>query len=100
MGATGTLPSPGPGSEGRTLLTRPVAPFNDNNDNNDDTFDNGSHIKIDVTDVINVIPRRTVPQFSLHHRGDPGVSPSQHASGWPPARFSEVGGLPDAMLAI
>ena len=37
----------------RPLLTRPAVLSYDINDN---TFDSGSHINIDVTDVINVIP--------------------------------------------
>ena len=45
--------------------------FYDNSDINDDTFDSGSHIIIDVTDVINVILRSTIPQFFLHHKGGP-----------------------------
>ena len=73
------LPSPcrHPKPTNRPLLTCPAALSNDINDNNDDTFDSGSHINIDVTDVINVIPQSTVPQFFLRHRGGPGSSPSQ-----------------------
>ena len=34
-------------------------------DNSDDTFDSGSHINIDVTDVINVIPWSSSTLFLL-----------------------------------
>ncbi|SDB58841.1 Transposase DDE domain-containing protein, partial [Ruminococcaceae bacterium FB2012] len=82
------------------LLTCPATLLYDINDNSDDTFDSGSHISIDDTDVINVISRSTVPQFFLHHRGGPGSSPSQlRPAGRQPAN-GEAGGLPDAMLAF
>lgn len=55
---------------GACFVNRPSG-FDSFYDNNDDTFDSGSHIIIDVTDVINVILRSTIPQFFLHHKGGP-----------------------------
>ena len=49
---------------GERFVTHPSG-FYDNNDINDNTFDSGSHINIDVTDVINVIPCSSSTLFLL-----------------------------------
>ena len=60
-------------------------------DNNDNTFDSGSHINNDVTDVINVILWSAAPDFSFVIKG----CGSPAAQGLPPR-----GGMPCAMLAF